>query len=134
MGQSVRDSLHPIAKTQIDILDAQGVTLELHHVCWLNDLCRKITDVPGGTLAKGRPFRAGNVWLWPITRQASLWYEWALESIDDSDMHSIFLAYALAHARDPGAFDKLYSLEDSMRAVIAWDKGLRQPFLRCLKP
>jgi len=123
MGQSVRDSLHPIAKTQIDIFAAQGVTLELHHVCWLNDLCRKITNPTGGTtLAKGTPHRAGNLWLWPLTRQAEVWYQFILDALDGEENHVLALVYAMAHAREHDAFSGLYSRDAAINHLVAWNK------------
>jgi len=68
------------------------------------------------------PIKIGSISFWPPTIQAYMWLEdfafkwWT----DDEDMDLLSVGYALAHAKDVGAFRKLLVRRVADKAVRRW--------------
>ena len=86
------------------------------------------------SLARGKPVKCGNVWLWPLTANASAWFcevggemrypfsgnmkMWLYRILERVSFSEIALAYAMAH-RD----DDQYLTTPEM--ILAWFKSVR---------
>ena len=118
--------LHHLAEAEIESLEAMGLKLSLSDKIHLNDLARMIENPPGGsTVPAGTPTQAGALWLWPFTIQASVWYAEACTWFDgDIDTETVCLAYAMANARVPGAFDHLQSHSGAKETLKVFRKTM----------
>jgi hypothetical protein len=107
-----------VAKAEIESLQEKGLNLSLDDICWLASLGEKVESPSGRSnpLAMGVPAVAGSRLLWPQTIQSLAWIDAAAGWFDPAD--SVFcLAFALSEARNPGAFDGLYSEHEARQAV-----------------
>jgi hypothetical protein len=116
-----------LAITEIQELRAAGIEPTLDEVVWINDLAREVDNPYGGENRRhaGKPSKAGNVWLWPFTIQARIWYQQAVEWFDGSlELQGDALAFALAHGREAGAFVHLAGYKSAKKAVCDWKSRL----------
>ena len=96
--QGDRYRLSDLARAELEDLRAHGVEPTDDEIVEINALAREVeTPAVREELARGRPFRAGDVWLWPFTLAAGDWFRRV-----GSDMGNprAALAYALAHGGD----------------------------------
>jgi len=110
-----------LAQATLKDLQAQGIEPTFDDVCWINDLARLVAKPNGGEnrhLA-GAPSKAGSVWLWPFTIQGERWYkDCALGWFEaDMEMGTYAFAYALAHGRDPHAFQDLDGYQSAKKIL-----------------
>lgn len=127
MTESQPRHLTPLAEAEIQDLRNAGVEVTDNEVIWINDLCRKVINPPGGsTLPAGTPARAGSSWLWPLTIQAAAWYDRAVQWFDGAgeEIETAVLAYALSHGRTPAAFDLLQDYQSARGPVLEWFRRL----------
>jgi len=118
---SEKKHLHPLAEAEIQGLKTAGIEPTLDECIWINDLARKVDNPDGGsTTAAGEPVQAGNVWLWPFTIQARIWYVRVCSWFDDVQDSNAVLAYALAHSRIDGAFEKLNTYAAIKQTCLPW--------------
>jgi len=99
-------------------LTAQGITPTPLELVQLVRACERLQRPSGAEdyPAAGRPFKAGNVWLWPFTQQASRWYSRVVDWFD-GDLERAVLAFALAHGRQHGIFCYLDTFTKAHAAV-----------------
>ena len=115
------------AEAELRELREAGITPTLDEVVWINDLSREVENPKGGEKRHlaGAPSKAGDIWLWPFTIQARLWYQTTLEWFDgDAELEANALAFALAHARERGAFVALRGYLSARKAIQEWMKDL----------
>ena len=114
------------AKRELNDLQRTGISPTLDQIIWLNDLGRRIENLESRLItSKGEPVQAGSVWLWPFTVQGGRWYKKSLKWFDgDDETEMLSLAYALAHGRDPVAFDFIWEQDAAKKAVDAWASNL----------
>ena len=104
------------AEAEIDALRSQGVTLSDSDIVAINALCWEIESPSRRvSLARGKPVKCGNVYLWPLTIHSGAWFN---EVGSEYESAEIALAYAMTH-RDAD----LYTVEESQ--VKAWFKTIR---------
>ncbi len=117
--------LGEILEAHLQELREKGITPTATETAWLLRACEAIRRPSGAedVLARGRPMRAGSLWLWPMTRQAQTWWSRAVEWFDDEDA-ALALGYSMAHGREAGAFDRLYSYAAARDAIRAFGDGL----------
>jgi hypothetical protein len=112
-----------LAMREIEALQQSGITPTPQEVVQLNDLGKAIENQPERTspLLAGRPIRAGNVWLWPMTLAASEWYfSEAYQHYDSDNGYTYSLAFALANGRQPKRFKGLCGKRRVRKAVNYW--------------
>lgn len=117
------DHCPDVARREIDDLQDQGYDLGLDEIVWLASLGERVENPPGrvNPYISKSPIEAGNVKLHPMTVQASLFldmlleYDWLPES-----QYQDMLAFILANARTPGAFDELTTRDAVYNAVYQW--------------
>ena len=82
-------------------LRAKGLTLSDAEVVEINSLACEVVSKGrfDERLARGRPVACGQAWLWPLTLQASDWFDAIGCDIGDG---RAALAYAMAHGREDG--------------------------------
>jgi hypothetical protein len=104
------------ARAEIEALRANGVVLSDDEVINIASLgweienpCKRVS------LAKGRPVKCGNVWLWPLTIHAHEWLKDCGYEMSDPEKA---LAYAMAHREA-----ELYTVTES--TVKDWFKGIQ---------
>ena len=130
------------AELEIQKLQNNGLSLTTAEIVWLNDLGCKMEN-PSSRVdpAKaGKPVRAGNVWLWPITISASEWFfKIAFEHYQTEQGQTYALGFALANGRRPNRFATLRERSQIRRAVNRWalrcgatEAELREAILRVL--
>ena len=130
------------AEMEIAKLQREGLTLTTAEIVWLNDLgCAMENPHSRVNPAKaGKPVRAGNVWLWPITISASEWFfKIAYDHYKTEQGQTYALAFALANGRKPKRTAPLRERSQIHRAVNRWalrcgatDAELREAILRVL--
>ena len=130
------------AELEIERLQSEGLTLTTAEIVWLNDLgCRMENPASRVDPAKaGKPVRAGNVWLWPMTLAASEWFFGIAHEHYATEMGQTYaLAFALASGRFPSRFAMLREKSQIRRAVNRWalrcgatEDELREAILRVL--
>ena len=104
------------AEAEIEALRLEGVTLSDSDIIAINALCWEIeTPSRRVSLARGKPVKCGNVWLWPLTIHSGMWFNEVGSQYDNAETA---LAYAMAH-RDAD----LYTVEEPQ--VKAWFKTVR---------
>lgn len=110
--------LAQILETQLNDLRSQGISPSPIELVLLVRACEKLQRPSGGEdyAAAGRPFLAGNMWLWPFTMQASRWYSRVVDWFG-ADLDRAVLAFALAHAREQGIFAYLDDYAKTRAAV-----------------
>lgn len=119
------DSCPDVARREIERLQGQGYELSLHEIVWLASLGEKV-EKPGGRVnpyLEMMPVTAGNVTLYPLTIQATLF----LDAVIDMDWvsearYTYFLGWLSANARTPGAFDGITSKTGLEKVVDKWCK------------
>jgi hypothetical protein len=127
--------LSDYAQSRIDALRREGVKLSDENVCVINALAWEVqSPCKRVSLARGKPVKCGNVWLWPLTANASAWFSevggemkcpmstslkmWMYRILERMSFSEIALAYAMAH-RD----DDQYQTTPEM--ILAWFKTFR---------
>jgi hypothetical protein len=104
------------AEAEIEALRNDGVILSDSDIIAINALCWEIESPSKRvSLAKGKPVKCGNVWLWPLTIHSSAWF-----SEIGSELHcsEVALAYAMAH-RDTELFTV------SEKEILTWFKTIQ---------
>lgn len=118
--------ISPLAEAEIAELEKSGIHPTPDEIVWLDRLARQVETPTGPSYtARGIPVRVAltQVWLWPFTLAGKFWWReqrLALEGLADSDFDTYLLAYALAHGRICGHFDKLIEPRSIMHAVYDW--------------
>jgi len=110
------------AKNEIrDLRQDYGVELTIEEILWLHELGKKLESPSGDDrrFAIGMPAKAGNVYLWPFTVGASIWWQdcgipWFGESGEYFGSYS--LAFCLAHAR--GAETPIRSIDGWVERIV----------------
>ena len=104
------------ARAEIEELRNEGVTLSDEQIIDINELAWEIESPSKRvSLAKGKPVKCGNVWLWPLTIHSSAWFS---EVSSDWPSSEIALAYAMAH-RDA----ELFTVQEP--EVLSWFKTIK---------
>lgn len=108
-------TLCDLAEAKIEALRADGFTLSDRDVIAINALAWEVQSPSRRmSLSKGKPVRAGNMWLWPFTIHNKAWFFDCGRQFANPEYA---LAYALAH-RD----DDLYTVTE--KQVDEWAKRL----------
>lgn len=120
-----RPELHPLARKHLESLRARGIVLTDAEVLWIVGICRQITAPDGvETSLIGMPVRVGlsDVWLWPMTVGASIWWrDCAIVWFKGNDGFLFWaLAWTLAHARTAKVFRAASTPESARRLVEGW--------------
>lgn len=117
-----------VAKAGIRELRELGIEPTLDEIILLHELGKKVqrNGRKSSREAAGRPVKAGDVYLWPFTIGASMWYmDGPVEWFRDNERMNIYvLAFALSHARDCSAFVELVDYRATVDAVKAWVKSV----------
>lgn len=130
MGDADKPALEPYAAATIAEFRAQGIEPTIEEIIRLNDAARLLSTAARDVSATGIPIVAGDpahdVWLWPTTIQADRWYSRASRWFDgEQALETLALAFAMAHARMSGVFDRLMSSPAlSREAVEEWANTL----------
>jgi hypothetical protein len=104
------------AEAEIEALRNEGVILSDSDIISINALCWEIESPSKRvSLAKGKPIKCGNVWLWPRTIHACEWYSDIGCEMSNPEKS---LAYCMAH-RDT----ELFTVTE--KQVNAWFKTIR---------
>ena len=112
------------AEAEIDALRSQGVTLSDSDIIAINALCWEIESPSRRvSLARGKPVKCGNVYLWPLTIHSGYWlnevgFDMTIKSSGDIHSSEIAMAYAMAH-RD----DDLFFADEKI--IMDWLKTVR---------
>jgi hypothetical protein len=112
------------AEAEIEALRYQGVTLSDSDIIAINALCWEIENPSRRvSLARGKPVKCGNVYLWPLTIHNGTWLNdvgFSLEYNTEEDISAseVTMAYAMAH-RD----DDMYLIE--VADIMKWFKSIR---------
>ncbi len=124
--------LHPLAQTEIDKLQAHGITaLTYDEIASLQDAARAVDEaVKSEGLPTGctRPVRlTGTIVLFPITIAASAALERVRPWIDNAaeTLALAALAWLLAHGRDPDLLDRTTTDRATfIRTIKSWRRSL----------
>jgi hypothetical protein len=93
-----RYRLNDLARAELDALRAAGVTPSDDEIVEINALAADVLSPDTRrALARGRPFRAGSAWLWPLTIAAADWFQTVGADLPDP---GAALGYAMAHGGD----------------------------------
>lgn len=116
----------PLARDDFEDLRAKGYAPTLEDFDRLNQLALRLTEGAETTSANfPRVAWAGDVPFFEPTIQAFIWYHsFAARVAANVDTENTLWAYALAHARDKGAFDKLRTPDEIEAAVSKWTASL----------
>ncbi len=116
--------LSDLARAEIEILKADGITLTPDEIVEINALAWAVENPSHRMhLSRGVPVHVAGIALWPITLYAADWYV-RVGSQLKGDMADYAMAYAMAHAYDDGdAMDM--GVYDAKRAVKRWVNSLR---------
>lgn len=132
------EKLNDLAAREIALLEAEGVRPTAAEVVKLNALGWAIeTPCARRELSRGVPaMLCEGVYLWPLTIQASDWFDRVGERIRPSklfalrhpvlskDLPMLALAYAMAHAYADGSAIEIDG-EEAARAVMEWASKLK---------
>ena len=115
-----------LARGDWEDLRAQGLNPTLEDFDRLNQLALRLTDGAETTCANfPRVGWAGDVPFYEPTIQAFAWYHgYAVRAAANVDTENTFWAFALAHARERGAFAALHTPDEIEAAVKAWAESL----------
>lgn len=127
-----------VARDDYEDLKAQGLSPTLEDFDRLNQLALRLAEGAETTCANfPRVGWAGDVPFFEPTIQAFAWYHGvAIRFASDVDTENTFWAFALAHARERGAFDALQTYEAIETAVGEWASTLpvtREEVLRACR-
>ena len=93
-----RYRLNDLARAELGALRAAGVTPSDDEIVEINALAADVLSPDTRrALARGRPFRAGSAWLWPLTIAAADWFQTVGADLPDP---GAALGYAMAHGGD----------------------------------
>ena len=111
-----------LARGDWEELRAQGLNPTLEDFDRLNQLALRLSEGAETTAANfPRVGWAGDVPFFEPTLQAFAWYHgYAVRAAANSETENTFWAFALAHARSPGAFELLKTPDAIEKAVKAW--------------
>lgn len=121
------------AQRRVNELRALGIEPTLDEVIQLHEAGHRIEHpaADADRIILGNPVRAGNVWLWPLTVGASMW--WSARGSEwfgiENRIGDYALAYTLAHAREPEVFNALSDYPTAAATVRTW-----MTQLACTKP
>ena len=115
-----------LAKGDWEELRSQGLNPTIEDFDRLNQLAIRLKDGDETTCANfPRVGWAGDIPFFEPTIQAFAWYHGvAIRFASDADTENTFWAFALAHARERGAFDALQTCEAIETAVGEWASTL----------
>jgi len=115
--------LSDYAQAKLDALRKEGIPLSDENICVINALAWEVqSPCKRLSLARGKPVKCGDFWLWPLTISGSLWYKeigCKLQGIicKDLSVSECSIAYVMAH-REIDA----WKIEE--KEVIEWGKHL----------
>ncbi len=114
----MRDTLCDYGAATLEHLRGRGCKLTDADVIEINALASEVADKGRFTekLSRGRPVHCGGAWLWPLTLQASDWFDNTGCFMSDG---RAALGYAMSHGED----EALPTV--SKREVKKWLRGLR---------
>lgn len=115
-----------LAKGDWEDLKAQGYNPTLEDFDRLNQIALRLKDGAETTCANfPRIGWAGDVPFYEPTFAAFAWYhEYAMRTAANEETEFTLWAFALAHGREPHAFDGLHTADEIDKAVAEWAKGL----------
>lgn len=115
-----------LARGDWEDLRAQGLNPTLEDFDRLNQIALRLTDGDETTSANfPRVGWAGDVPFFEPTIQAFAWYHgYAVRAAANNETENTFWAFALAHARERGAFAALHTPEEIEKAVKAWAESV----------
>ena len=115
-----------LARGDWEEIRAQGLNPTLEDFDRLNQIALRLTDGDETTSANfPRVGWAGDVPFFEPTIQAFAWYHgYAVRAAANSETENTFWAFALAHARERGAFAALHTPDAIEKAVKAWAESV----------
>ena len=115
-----------LARDDYEDLKAQGLNPTLEDFDRLNQLALRFTDGAETTCANfPRIGWAGDVPFFEPTLAAFAWYHgYAVRVAANAETENTLWAFALAHAREPQAFDALKTADEIDKAVSKWVASL----------
>lgn len=115
-----------LARDDFEELQAQGLNPALEDFDRLNQLALPLTDGAETTSANfPRVGWAGDVPFFEPTLAAFAWYHgYAVRVAANAETENTLWAFALAHAREPQAFDVLKTADEIDKAVSKWVASL----------
>ncbi len=110
-----------------ELKSRHDIEATLDEVICLHEL-GKLVESPVGAESRylrGEPELAGNVWLFPFTIGASMWWKHTIQMFSESDPTSQYLLpFALHHARNPELLNTLNTSKEVRLAVKTFTKAL----------
>lgn len=115
-----------LARDDFEELQAQGLNPAIEDFDRLNQIALRLTDGAETTAANfPRVGWAGDVPFFEPTLAAFAWYHgYAVRVAANAETENTLWAFALAHAREPQAFDALKTADEIDKAVSAWAASL----------
>lgn len=110
-----------------ELREAYGIEPTLDEVICLHELGKLCENPPGDETRylRGEPELAGNVWLFPFTIGASLWWRDAMQKVGANDPAAGYLLpFALHHARHPDVLNRCQTLKQIRAEVQEFVRGL----------
>ncbi len=124
---------HPMALEALIKLDAEGIICTPDEILWLHQAAESAArPAPGDGTLLDYPQIVGNAVLWPLTLGADAWLnQYAAPLYNNMEIEAastrlqiLCIAYAMAHARQPGAFRELTGRLRIIWRVSHWAAGL----------
>jgi len=126
-----KPTIHPLAAHHLkELREKWGVEPTLEETLWIVRLCERVINPGLGANAGliGIPERCGasDVWLWPATIGAMVWWREFAFTWWEGDSERIFIAqvFALAHARDKDVFTMCRTREAAEAMIYDWRLSL----------
>lgn len=109
-----------IPKAELATLRAAGIQPTDDEIVWLASLGEKVHNPTSGPLVpSSHGLTVGPLTLYPLTIQANIWMDRIGEYL--GDMQGLYaIAFAMLHAREPGAFAHLGSLKTAAEAIMSF--------------
>ena len=124
-AEAVEASLAPLTRRALHELGAEGIIPTIAEVCWLNRFALQLQGKFRKELAKGVPHLIGDRWFWPRTLCARYWLAWFMAEVgDDAQLALAAMCYSMENARSGEAFDRLYDVNEAMKAMQRYSREL----------
>lgn len=123
-SEAIGNSLSPLTRRALRDFAADGITLTLAEIIWLNERALRVSDAARRTLDIGCPVRCGERWLWPMTIQSARWLCWIADKVAANELLSIWaVLWAHDHARTQDAFVRMYDLGYAVDVLMEYGKA-----------
>jgi hypothetical protein len=120
----IYNQLHPLAKSELDRLKADGYEISINDIIWLHELAKKTDSIEDTSLYQFISKKVAGIDFYPLTYGAKLWLIDAKEKYQQNNkIYNLLELYTYSHARDKSSFNFKNDRQEK-NAILDWGRSI----------